>query len=58
MKELNLNQMEMVSGGKWWKCALGISAVFGGIAFLVTGFGVAAAGATLGAGLTLVDKRC
>jgi hypothetical protein len=53
-----LNQIEMVSGGKWWKCALGISVVFGGIDFLVTGFGVAAAGATLGAGLTLVDKRC
>ncbi|KAI9549386.1 hypothetical protein GHT06_003752 [Daphnia sinensis] len=59
MKELSLNQMEMVSGGRLnWKCILGGISVIVGAVLAATGVGLAVAGDAVGDGLGLINSNC
>jgi lactobin A/cerein 7B family class IIb bacteriocin len=59
MKELSLNQMEMVSGGRLnWKCILGGISVIVGAALAATGVGLAVAGDAVGDGLGFINSNC
>ncbi|MCH7399563.1 hypothetical protein MM236_16285 [Belliella sp. DSM 107340] len=59
MRELSIEKMEMVSGGKIsWKCVLGIVAVCTGAVLAATGVGAGAAGGAISGGISAIVTQC
>jgi hypothetical protein len=61
MKKLEMNQMEMMQGGGFFKflgCVFGGQAILGGLALVATGAGASGGIGLFSGGIALVNKWC